>query len=233
MRLFNSSELRLSLLEIFDGFETLVTGVFDDFFALPICSYYRPVTDSHSGHLEGEQVHIWLNSSFAHRVVCRVEHRAVLQESAREPAKNDNLVLSDLDDAGALSLSELGGGDVDHYPRVGAILRVVSFNGIAVLFATLCDATEDEDEPIVIRATRVVMASDVEVRDFKPKVKVDVVLLAPLVGFIVLAATSSHNEELVIKTAEGVAMPGILHVVHSQTVKNIRLVVHDLKALFQ
>ena len=28
-------------------------------------------------------------------------------------------------------------------------------------------------------------------------------------------------------------MPGILHVVHSQAVKNVRLIVHNLEALFQ
>ena len=162
-----------------------------------------------------------------------MEHRAILQEPARKAAKYYDLVLGDLDDTSALAFRELRAGDVDDDPAVRAVLRVVPLNRVAVLLPRLGNATENEDESVVIGAARVVVAADVEVGDLEPQVKVDIVLLAPLEGFVVLAARARDDEEFVVEAAEGVPVPRVLHVVHPQAVENVRLVVHDLEALFQ
>ena len=77
------------------------------------------------------------------------------------------------------------------------------------------------------------MSADVEVGNFEPQIEVDIVLLTPLEGFVVLAAGARDDEEFVVEAAEGVAVTGVLHVVHPQAVENVSLVVHDLEALFQ
>lgn len=78
-----------------------------------------------------------------------------------------------------------------------------------------------------------VVAADVKIWDFKPEVQIDVVLFAPLEGFIVFAARARDDEELVIEAAYGVAVACVLHVVHAQTVEHVRVVVDDLEALLQ
>ena len=141
--------------------------------------------------------------------------------------------MGDLDDTSALALRELRAGDVDDDPAVRAVLRVVPLYRVAVLLPRLGNATEDEDESVVVGAAGVVVSADVEVGDLEPQVKVDIVLLAPLEGFVVLAAGARDDEEFVVEAAEGVPVPRVLHVVHAQAVENVRLVVDDLEALLQ
>lgn len=125
--------MRLGLLEVLDLLEAIVGGVLDDFLALPVGCDDGSIADAHSWHLEGKQVHVGLNGRLPHRVIRSVENRAIFEEATREAAKDHDLVLGDLDDAGALPLSELGGGDVDDDPGVGTILGIVPLDRIAVL----------------------------------------------------------------------------------------------------
>ena len=122
------SELGLCLLEVLNGLEATVGSVLNDLLGLPVCSDDGPVADSHSWHLESEKVHIWLNSGLAHDIVASVEDAAVLEESTGEATEDDDLILSDLNDTGALTLSKLGRGDVDDDPGVGPVLRVVALD---------------------------------------------------------------------------------------------------------
>jgi len=77
------------------------------------------------------------------------------------------------------------------------------------------------------------VTSNVQVGDFKPQIEVDVVLLAPLEGLIVLAARAGDDEELVVEAADRVAVAGVLHVIHAEAVEQVCVVVHDLEALLE
>jgi len=92
--------------------------------------------------------------------------------------------------------------------------RVILLNGVAVLFARLSDSAENEHKSFVVGAARVVMATHIQVGDLEPKIQVDVVLLAPLESVVLLASGASHDQELVIETADGVTVAGVLHVIH-------------------
>ena len=78
-----------------------------------------------------------------------------------------------------------------------------------------------------------IVSTDVEVGDFEPKIEINVILFRTLVRFIVFAAGTSDNQELVVQTANRVTMARILHIVHAQAVKGIGSVVDDLEALLQ
>lgn len=43
-----------------------------------------------------------------------------------------------------------------------------------------------------------IMSADVEVGDFEPKIEVNIVLLATLECFVILASRASHDQELVV-----------------------------------
>ena len=77
------------------------------------------------------------------------------------------------------------------------------------------------------------MPSDVEVRNFEPKIKVNVILLASLVGSVILAPGPSHDQELIVEAAHRVSVSGVLQLVHCDAVKGGRPVVDDLVALLQ
>ena len=77
------------------------------------------------------------------------------------------------------------------------------------------------------------MTADVQVGDLEPEIKVDVVLLAALERFIILASGSSHDQELVVEAADRVSVTGVLHVVHAEAIEQVGVVVHDLIALLQ
>ena len=111
-----SSELGLGLLQILDGTETRITRVLNDLLGLPVSREDGGVGDTNRGHLESEQIHVWLDSSLAHRVVSGVENGTVLEETTRESSEDDDLIFSDLNDTSTLSLSELRGWDVDDNP---------------------------------------------------------------------------------------------------------------------
>lgn len=78
-----------------------------------------------------------------------------------------------------------------------------------------------------------IMASHVEVWNFKPKIKVDVVLLASFVRSVILTTGTGNDKELVIQAANGVSVPGILEFIHGDAVKRVSSVVDDLIALLQ
>ena len=138
-----------------------------------------------------------------------------------------------MDYAGALTLSELSRRDVDDYPSVIAVMGVVALDAVAVLFARLGNPAENEDEALVVSAGRVVMAADVQVGNFKPQIEINVVLLASFEGIIVFAARASNNLELVVEAAHGVTMAGVLHVVHAEAIKIVRVVIDNLETLFK
>ena len=46
-----------------------------------------------------------------------------------------------------------------------------------------------------------IMSADVEVGNFEPQIEVDIVLLTPLEGFVVLAAGAGDDEEFVVEAA--------------------------------
>lgn len=227
------SELGLCLLQVLDGPEDAVASVLNHFFGLPVGRDDGVFADAHRGHLEGKQVQVWLHAGLSHLVGDRVEDTAVAQEAAGEAPEDHDFVVSDLHDAGTLSLSKLGRRHVDDDPGVGAVLRIVLFDRVAVLLAGLRDAAEDKDESVCEGARRVVVAAHVQVGDLEPQVQVDVVLLAALEGLVVFAPGASHDEELVVEAADCVAVAPVLHVVHRQTVEHIRFVVDDLEALLQ
>ena len=77
------------------------------------------------------------------------------------------------------------------------------------------------------------MTADVEVGDLKPQVKVDVVLLAALEGFIFLASRASDDQEFVVKAADTVAVAGILHIIHRDAIEDARACLDDLEALLE
>ena len=81
------------------------------------------------------------------------------------------------------------------------MLGVILFDRVAVPLAGLRDAAENEDVALSVGAAGVVVAAYVQVRHFEPKVKVDVVLLAPLEGLVFFAARASDDKELVIEAA--------------------------------
>ena len=125
---------------------------------------------------------------FSHLSSCRVENAAVSEEASREASEDDDLILADLDDTGALSLCELRRWHIDDDPAVGPVLRVVPLNRVAVLLARLCNSAEDKDEALIVSAARVVVATDIHVGNLEPKVQIDVVLLAALECIIFLAS---------------------------------------------
>ena len=77
------------------------------------------------------------------------------------------------------------------------------------------------------------MTSNIQIGNFKPKIEVDVVLFASLVGSVIFTAGTSDNEELIVKTADGVSVAGILKFIHSNAVESVSSVVDDLVALLQ
>lgn len=107
---------RLSLLEVLDGLEHAVTGVLNHFLGLPIGGEDGSISDSDSWHLKGEQIHVWLDGGLAHGVGLSIVDAAVAEESARKAAKDDDFILGDLHDAGALALSKLRSWHVDDDP---------------------------------------------------------------------------------------------------------------------
>ena len=77
------------------------------------------------------------------------------------------------------------------------------------------------------------MSADVEVGDFEPEIKVDVVLFAALETLVILTPRPSHDQELVVEAAKGVAVASVLHVIHAEAIEDIRAVVDDLEALLE
>jgi len=106
----------LSLLQVLDRLEHAIAGVLNHFLGLPIGGEDGSISDSDSWHLEGEQVHVWLDGCLAHGVRLRIVDAAIAEESARETAKDHDFILSDLHDTGALALSELRSWHVDDDP---------------------------------------------------------------------------------------------------------------------
>ena len=210
-----------------------IAGVLDDFLGSPVSRQNSSLADAHRRHLEGKQIDIGLHSRLSHLRGIDIEDAAIPQETSREAAKHDDLVRADLDNAGALPLGKMRSWHVDNNPAVGPVLRVVPLDRVAILLAGLGDAAEDEDEALVKGAARVVVPAYVQVRNFEPKVKVDVVLLASFEGIVLFTPRARHDEELVIQTGHCVAMPLILHVVHGEAVENARSIVHDLEALLE
>ena len=110
------SELRLRLLEVFDGAEDAIDGVLNDLLGLPVCSGDSAVSSADGGHLESKKIDVWLNLSLAHLVRLCVKDAAVTQEAAGEAAEDDDLAFSDLDYACTLSLREAACGYIDDGP---------------------------------------------------------------------------------------------------------------------
>ena len=77
------------------------------------------------------------------------------------------------------------------------------------------------------------MTANIEVRNFKPEVKVDVVLLTSLVSSVVLTSRARDNKELIVEAANGVSMTGIFEFIHCDAVKRVSSIVDDLVALLQ
>ena len=77
------------------------------------------------------------------------------------------------------------------------------------------------------------MTANIEVRNFKPEVKVNVVLLTSLVGSVVLTSRARDNKELIVEAANGVSMTGIFEFIHCDAVKRVSSIVDDLVALLQ
>jgi len=123
--LSSASSETLRLLEIFDGSEGFVALVFNDLFGLPICCGDCAFSSAYRGHLEGEEVHIWLNLSFPHFVSLRIENAAVTEEAAREATKDDDFRICDLNDTCTLALSKLGSRHVYDCPRILTMRRVI------------------------------------------------------------------------------------------------------------
>lgn len=165
-----SSELSLGLLEVLDGLKAGITGVLNYLLWLPVSCDDGAVANTDSWHLEGEEIDIGLNSCLSHGVVSSVEDAAILEEATRESAKNDDLILSDLNDASTLSFSKLDLRHINDDPWVGSVLRVVALDWVTILFARLGDSAEDKDESVVVGTAGMVVSSDVEVWDLEPKI---------------------------------------------------------------
>ena len=228
-----SSKLRLSLFKVLNRLEAAIAGVLNDLLRLPICSENSSLANSHSRHLECKQIHIWLHGCLSHGVVASVENAAVLEEPSWESTKYHNFIGSDLHYTSTLAFSELSWRYVYDNPRVRPVLRVVSLDGVAVLLAWLCNAAENKDEALVVCATWMVVSTDIHVWDFKPKIEVDVVLLAATVSFIFFTAWTCHNQELVAEAANWVSMTRVLHIIHAETIEYVRVIVDNLEAILE
>jgi len=128
----------LNISHVLDALESLVDLILDDSLALPIGSdnFVRPATFIEDGwHLEGEEVNIWLNSGLLYGALTDVVEVALSEEFAREASENDDFVVRDLGHSSTLSLREDVGWHVDDGPVVRAVLRIVSFDRVAVLAA--------------------------------------------------------------------------------------------------
>ena len=77
------------------------------------------------------------------------------------------------------------------------------------------------------------MTANIEVRNFKPEVEIDVILLTSLVGSVILTSRASDNEELIVEAADGVSMTCIFELIHCNAVKRVGSIIDDLIALLQ
>ena len=225
------SILWLGLFKVLYWLEAAITGVLNDLFRLPVCSKNGAFANSHSRHLECEQIHVRLHGCLSHAVVASVENAAVLEEPSWESTKDHDFVSSNLHNTSTLALGKLSWRHVDDNPGVRPVLRVVPLDRVAVLFAWLCNSAENIDKSLVVSAAWVVVSADIHVWDLKPKIEVDVVLFATAICFIFFTAWACHNQELVAEAANWVSMARVLHIIHAETIKYVRVVVDNLEAL--
>lgn len=133
----SSSRSHLDVSHILDALESAIIFVLDNSLALPVGGddLVVSVVVEDSWHLESEQVDVGLDTCLLHGVLTNVVEVALSEELAGEASKNDNFVICDLGHAGSLSFWEGSRRHIDYSPIVGAVLRIISFDRVAVLSA--------------------------------------------------------------------------------------------------
>lgn len=233
----SASEVRdsnsLPFLEVLEDIEVSIVIILEDFPALPVsrddlaCSLVEQ-----GGHLVGKEVPHRRVRAASDRFLFNVEEVGIAQELARESSKNYDLGLIDLTDTAALSLWEADGFNVDQLPGLAGLI-VVLFDRVAVLLAVVRDSAEDVHKSVCKSAACMVVPSHVEGRHIVPKIKINVVLLTLAEGFVLVDAGACHNQELVLKDADGMTVAAVLELVLRDAVEHLFTVVNDLVAALE
>ena len=71
------------------------------------------------------------------------------------------------------------------------------------------------------------MSSNIQIRNFKPKIKVNIVLFTSLIGSIIFATGAGYYEELVVEAADGMSMAGIFEFIHRNAIECVGTIVND------
>jgi hypothetical protein len=145
------------------------------------------------GIWKAKRVDVGLIVCFFHRVLTYIVEVAFTQEFTWKSTEDDDFFISNLGNSSTLSLWELYRWHINDCPVLRAVLRVITFNRVAVLATWLSNTTEDIYESVLERATWMVVSTNIEVWNFEPEIKIDVVLFTSFVGSIIFTSRASDN----------------------------------------